>query len=156
VDADAAKWETSAETEVVIDLWRAVSDPDGDPITIKFFGISAKGKTTLRRDGTLLYKPKPGAWGPDSFLFEVTDGQYSVTGTVRITISGSPSRQPSAGNSLFSPNTLEYARIPSDRSQGITGFWLGTTEVPFRAFKKASSAESVGEFAIREVAERMV
>jgi len=131
-NADAAKWETSAETEVVIDLRTVVSDPDDDPVTVKSVSTSDKGMITRRPDGTLVYKPKPGATGTDRFTLDVSDGENTVTGTATVAISP---------NSLTvvrsSSNGLEYARIPADETQGVKqSFWLGTTEVPYGVFKK--------------------
>ena len=66
------------------------TDPDGDPLTCNTTPITppAHGTLVLNSDGTFTYDPDTDYVGPDSFVYEVTDGQGGTDqGTATITVS---------------------------------------------------------------------
>ena len=65
------------------------SDPDGDPLSVNPTPVSgpSNGTLTLATDGGLTYVPNSGVTGPDSFVYEVTDGQGGTAqGSVSLTV----------------------------------------------------------------------
>ena len=79
------------------------SDPDGDPLSVNPTPVSgpSNGTLTLATDGGLTYVPNSGVTGPDSFVYEVTDGQGgSAQATVTLTITPDRGR---GGSGLLKP-----------------------------------------------------
>ncbi len=64
------------------------SDPNGDPLTIKDIVTKPKhGTVSFTPDGTVIYTPKPGFTGIDTFVYEISDGKGGTdTATVRVTV----------------------------------------------------------------------
>ncbi len=73
---------------VTIDL--ATSDPDDDPLTYSIDISPAHGQAVLgTRHGDLLpvtYTPAPNFHGSDSFVVSVTDGEFTASATVNVTV----------------------------------------------------------------------
>ena len=63
------------------------SDADGDTLSLADFSQPAHG-TLSNAKGTLAYTPNGGYVGPDSFSYTVSDGRFSDTATVGITVTG--------------------------------------------------------------------
>jgi len=62
-------------------------DVDGDILEFSLDEVTTKGDVSVNADGTWEYTPNPDAAGPDSFVFEVSDGMGGLaTGTVDIDI----------------------------------------------------------------------
>ncbi|MCA0231908.1 MAG: GEVED domain-containing protein [Bacteroidetes bacterium] len=62
---------------------------DGDPLQVT--GIDAsltQGNVTFQSTGSFTFNPAPGFEGQTTFLYTVTDGTFSVTGKVTITVTG--------------------------------------------------------------------
>jgi hypothetical protein len=63
------------------------TDPDGDPLWVKFVeGETANGRTYWEEGGNIRYIPNPDYHGPDSFGYLVTDGLDQYEGTVTVTV----------------------------------------------------------------------
>jgi hypothetical protein len=63
------------------------TDADGDTLTPALETDPAHGDAILRADGSLAYFPAPGYAGPDSFTYELSDGNGGrEVATVRITV----------------------------------------------------------------------
>jgi hypothetical protein len=74
--------------EDVVGGWTpVVSDPDPDTLTCSISSAPATGSATVATDcssGT--YTPDPDSNGPDSFVYQVSDGSLSDTGSVSVTV----------------------------------------------------------------------
>src|SRR5437867_12109401 len=64
------------------------SDVDGDALTFSISKAPRNGSVTLTNpgSGTFTYTPKANFTGSDSFIFKVSDGKSSATGTVSVTM----------------------------------------------------------------------
>lgn len=69
-----------------IDVLANDTDPDGDKLTLESVSVPANGTATVS-GGKVIYTPKAGFAGQDSFTYTVTDGKCSKTATVRVTVS---------------------------------------------------------------------
>ena len=76
---------TEYETEVAVDVLDNDSDADGDALEIKSFTIPANG-SVQKDNGKLLYTPKSGFSGEDSFEYTISDGEEDATATVTVTV----------------------------------------------------------------------
>jgi len=77
--------ETDYETMVEIDVLSNDSDADGDTLTIKSFTQPKNGKVEKDND-KLLYTPKDGFSGEDTFTYVVTDGSLDSSAKVTVTV----------------------------------------------------------------------
>jgi hypothetical protein len=62
------------------------SDPDGDPLTAWQATEPVSGTVVVDRDGEFIYVPDTGEWGVDHFDYVASDGIYTATAQVTITI----------------------------------------------------------------------
>ena len=63
------------------------SDPDGDALTAVLLTRPTHGTLTFNSNGSLLYTPTTGYFGPDSFTYRASDGQTnSAAATVSLTV----------------------------------------------------------------------
>ena len=83
VDDDAS---TPHDTPAVIDLLANDTDVDSSPLLIQSFGTPLHGTLLNHGDGTATYTPAPGYIGLDSFVYVVTDGSLTDSGTVTIDV----------------------------------------------------------------------
>ncbi len=73
---------TPYRTPVTIDVLANDSDPDGDTIGVGMRTNGAHG-IAVKTDDTIIYTPKAGFWGTDTFTYIVADGRKGqATGTV--------------------------------------------------------------------------
>jgi hypothetical protein len=87
------------------------TDPDGDLLTVQSFTTPAKGSVS-RSGQSLLYTPRPGTTGADSFNYTVSDGHgHTDIATVSITITDTVAPR-LAGVRLFYGST-RYANLAS-------------------------------------------
>ena len=105
VDDDAS---TPHDTPAVIDLLANDTDVDSSPLLIQSLGTPLHGTLLDHGDGTVTYTPAPGYIGPDSFVYVVTDGALSDSGTVTVDV------QPSEVTLVYSNTTSTTIR---DRSK---------------------------------------
>ena len=64
-----------------------VSDPDPDTLTCSIVTVPGNGAATVATDcSSGSYTPDPDYSGPDSFVYQVTDGSLTDTGTVTATV----------------------------------------------------------------------
>jgi len=61
-------------------------DPNGDPLTVAAAdAVTASGGTVVVGDGgDVSYVPPAGFWGPDSFNYTVTDGEFDASASVTV------------------------------------------------------------------------
>lgn len=62
------------------------TDEDGDPLTFALASNAANGSASVNADGTFTYTPNADFSGTDSFVYEVSDGGFSDTATVIVTV----------------------------------------------------------------------
>jgi CshA-type fibril repeat protein len=79
---------TREDEPVLIDVLRNDTDIDGDTLTVgRIVTPPANGTVEIDAEtGRLLYTPNADYNGPDSFTYEVTDGELTDTATVAITV----------------------------------------------------------------------
>ncbi|MGB6300733.1 MAG: Ig-like domain-containing protein [Rivularia sp. (in: cyanobacteria)] len=83
---------TSINTEVTIDVLDNDTDAENDDLEIRTFNrTSAEGGSVRNEDGNLIYTPRTGFVGTDSFTYQITDeeGNRSERATVTVTVGGS-------------------------------------------------------------------
>ncbi|MDD3469454.1 MAG: Ig-like domain-containing protein, partial [Thermoguttaceae bacterium] len=86
--------------------------PTGLPlqaIAVTEVATLAGGKITIYANGSLVYTPKMGFTGMDSFLYQVTDGTWTSEGLIVISVNAPV--LPVANNDIF--GTMENTAIPS-------------------------------------------
>ena len=76
---------TAYETAVTIDVLANDSDNDGDKLTIKSVSDASNGTVKIE-DGKVVYTPKGGFEGDDSFEYTITDGEAETTAKVSVTV----------------------------------------------------------------------
>ncbi|MCB2080229.1 MAG: tandem-95 repeat protein [Novosphingobium sp.] len=64
----------------------SASDPDGDPLTYTVSTSPTNGTVTAGTGGTFTYTPATDFNGTDSFVVTVSDGEFSVTQTINVTV----------------------------------------------------------------------
>ncbi|WP_425053528.1 cadherin-like domain-containing protein [Psychromarinibacter sp. S121] len=109
-------FQTDPDTVLVLsenDLLGNDSDPDDDTLTIDTVGTPTNGTLVDNGNGTWTYTPDGGFEGDDSFTYTVTDGEFSDTATVSISVA----LPPDVVSDDFSSATLD----PAWRSEGPTG-----------------------------------
>lgn len=74
------------DTADSIPLRSAISDPDGDVLTITQVNPAQNGTIRLDANDVVVYNPYQNFVGMDSFTYIVTDGKIATTGVVRITV----------------------------------------------------------------------
>src|SRR6185436_7137597 len=75
------------------------TDPEGQPLTAVFVAGPAHGSLTLNSDGSFVYAPAVGYFGPDSFTYRASDGQLqSNLATVAITVQPPANLPPVSGD----------------------------------------------------------
>lgn len=89
--AGADEYTAIIDTPLVVDANDGVlsndSDADGDDLEVT--GVQTdvtNGTLTLNADGSFTYTPDAGYLGPDSFVYNVSDGTVTQTGTVSISV----------------------------------------------------------------------
>jgi len=78
---------------VVVDVLANDTDADGDSLTIESFDTtSAQGGTITRSGSSLVYTPRAGFVGTDSFGYVVSDGSVGDAGLVTVTVTAPQTR----------------------------------------------------------------
>ncbi len=83
----------------------AVSDADGDPLTILLAAGPTQGTLTLASDGTFSYSPNAGFTGVDSFAFQASDG-LATSNVAIVTITVTPQAFPA-------PSPVDTVDLPA-------------------------------------------
>ena len=77
---------TDQDKAVTINVLANDSDPDGDTISIASVGTPANGTAAIS-SGKIIYTPKAGFSGTDSFTYTISDGKGgTATATVSVTV----------------------------------------------------------------------
>ncbi|SEN38768.1 Ig-like domain-containing protein [Nitrosomonas marina] len=71
---------------VVIDVLSNDSDPENDTLSVTQIGVAVNGSVMVNGDNTLTYTPSVGFSGNDSFTYTLSDGTYTDTATVNVTV----------------------------------------------------------------------
>ncbi|MBI1358316.1 MAG: tandem-95 repeat protein [Acidobacteria bacterium] len=121
--ADGQSLTTPFETALAITL--TGSDPDQDALSFGIDTAPAHGVLSGQAP-TLTYTPDAGYSGPDSFVFDVDDGNGGTAqATVTIGVGGAPNQKPTAdGQSLTTPfeTALAITLTGSDPDQDALSF----------------------------------
>lgn len=87
---------TPNNTAVTLNVLGNDSDPDGDALTITGVGTAANGTTAIQ-NGKIVYTPKPGFSGTDTFTYTVSDGKGgTATATATVTVEAPKNNAPKA------------------------------------------------------------
>jgi uncharacterized protein YhjY with autotransporter beta-barrel domain len=100
----------TAGLEVSLDASANDSDPEGDPLDYVLLEAPTNGTAIVGPSGTVRYTPNAGFVGADSFLYEVSDGFLTATGTVTIDV------------------VADQAPVAADDSATV-GIWPGYVEI---------------------------
>lgn len=87
---------TTAGTPITIDVLANDSDPDGDPVHVASVTQPPSGSVSIAAPA-VVYTPKAGFSGVDSFTYVVSDGIATATATVTVTVSA-PLNHPPVAN----------------------------------------------------------
>jgi hypothetical protein len=87
------------------------TDPDGDPLTAWRVSDPLSGTVALEIDGEFIYVPDAGVWGIDHFDYVASDGIYTATAQVTVTITPVASA-PLAEGSAGTGDQLELTWTP--------------------------------------------
>ncbi|MBN1995360.1 MAG: tandem-95 repeat protein [Anaerolineae bacterium] len=78
---------TAEDTPTVINVLGNDSDPNGDTLTVIAVGAPMSGTATINVPGyTVTYNPNPNINGTDSFTYTISDGVFTDTAVVTVTI----------------------------------------------------------------------
>ena len=78
---------TTQDTPVTVSVLTNDTDPDNDLLTVSGTSTPAHGSTVVNAGATVTYTPTTGYSGPDSFTYDVSDGNGgTASATVSITV----------------------------------------------------------------------
>jgi hypothetical protein len=77
---------TAQNTSVAIAVLANDYDPDGDALALVSVSQAAHGKVSVNADGTVTYAPSRRFTGDDSFSYQLSDGQSTVSATVSVSV----------------------------------------------------------------------
>jgi len=78
---------TAEDIPAFIDVLSNDSDPDGDPLSVISVSVPGNGTASINVPGyTVTYVPNPNYYGSDTFTYIISDGVYTDTATVNITV----------------------------------------------------------------------
>jgi subtilisin family serine protease len=103
---------TTEEVAVTVAVLANDSDPDGDALVVTGVTTPANGTATRNADNTVTYTPKAGFVGTDTFDYTISDGQYTASATVVVTVEQRPNRAPVASDDSASTPKNTAATIP--------------------------------------------
>jgi outer membrane protein OmpA-like peptidoglycan-associated protein len=119
---DAATVDRNANN-VSINVLANDSDPDGDSLRITQVGTPANGSASIS-GSNILYTPRAGFAGSDSFTYTISDGALTATATVRITVRvlppvASPDSASTPVNTPVTLNVLTNDRDPAGEALSL-------------------------------------
>ena len=98
---------TPPATPVTVNVLANDSDPDNDTLTVTGASTPAHGTAAVNANNTVTYTPTAGYSGPDSFTYDVSDGNGgTASATVSITVTSATTNL--IGNSGFEVDTLGW------------------------------------------------
>ena len=126
---------TDKHTAIDINVLSSASDSDGDVVTVQSVNTAGtKGSASINSNGTIHYDPNgqfqnllAGQTATDTFTYTVSDGFFTATGTVTVTING-----------VNDPPVL--ANIESSTLQA----YAGSPPVPVTSSLTTSSPDTLG------------
>ena len=79
------------------------SDPDGDPLSISLTSgpDASLGSARLNNDGSIAFTASPGASGTAAIGYEISDGEFTTSATLRITVFACAESVPVAGSATL-------------------------------------------------------
>lgn len=99
-------------------------DPDGDALTIAGVTPPSNGSASIN-GSDILYTPAPGFVGTDNFTYTITDGEFTDTANVAVTVSAAPQ-----AGTLIAPTAVRLEAgmrtLVGDPAQLIDGSGLST------------------------------
>ncbi|MBK8452870.1 MAG: Ig-like domain-containing protein [Thiofilum sp.] len=98
---------TANNTAVTLNVLGNDSDPDGDALTISSFDTASANGGTVTKDasGKLVYTPKTGFSGTDTFKYTVSDGKGGFsTATATVTVDAPKNNAPKANADTTTTN----------------------------------------------------
>jgi hypothetical protein len=115
-------------------------DIDGDPLTATLDAGPSHGVLSLSGDGAFNYTPSAGFAGLDTFTYYASDGIFSDTATVYITVTEVPA------NIAVTPSSLSATLAPGERAtEGLLISNIGTAPLTFEIREQASGVRSARE-----------
>jgi large repetitive protein len=93
------------DVSAAIDVLVNDTDADGHPLTITSASPTAQHGTVSCTAATCTYTPNPNYFGPDSFIYSISDGHGGID-TATVSIAVSPQNDPPVGN----PDSLTTAQ----------------------------------------------
>ncbi|OWY21537.1 hypothetical protein C7N43_08610, partial [Sphingobacteriales bacterium UPWRP_1] len=119
-------------TPVTIAVLNNDTDPDGDTISIVAIDTPpGHGFVFINPDGTVTYNPDPGYTGPDTFSYQITDGQLTDIGVVIINVQEPANQPPVAVDDAATTNADTPVIIPVlDNDTDPNGDPLAITDTP--------------------------
>lgn len=104
---------TDEDTTLQANVLTNDSDPDNDTLTAHLISGPQSGSLSLNSDGSFVYTPYPNSYGQDWFTYAVSDGQYTGTATVFLTIN-SINETPAINSLTSSVSKLRTAMFTAD------------------------------------------
>ncbi len=77
---------TGQNTPVTVTVLTNDSDPDADSLTVTAAGPASHGTVTINSNNTVTYTPSNNYVGSDSFNYTISDGEFSASAAVDITV----------------------------------------------------------------------
>jgi hypothetical protein len=123
---------TATNTPVAIDVLENDSDADDDPLQVLRVRQPARGRVVINADGTLIYTPRPGFLGADTFTYTISDGR-SGTATAMVTVDVTNVLAPPSGrktvNAVDFPE-LEWRQVWINAGNEVATLVRVTDEIP--------------------------
>lgn len=118
------------------------SDPDNDPLVYAVISNPSHGTLVLNANGTFTYTPTGSYYGPDNFIYQVSDGEGGTDiATVSITVLAPPVQLNAVDDGIFRmpgfgdgglPGTLRTTTINplvNDTDVAGSSFWISAASV---------------------------
>ncbi|HRK29120.1 MAG TPA: Ig-like domain-containing protein, partial [Chitinophagales bacterium] len=123
---------TTPDTPVAIPVLDNDTDPDGDALTVVDIpNPPANGTATINPDSTITYTPNPGFIGTDTFTYVISDGEFTDTAQVVVSIEEDVNEAPIANDDTASTTPDTPVAIPVlDNDTDPDGDALTVVDIP--------------------------
>ena len=124
---------TSLDQPVTINVLGNDTDPENDPLTITAFTQGTQGGTVTKTgDGKLLYQPKAGFVGTDTFTYTISDGHGGTdTATVTVIVKGNdPLPKAYDDDVIMETCTPKLINVLDNDNQGSGNATVAVTKAP--------------------------